>query len=86
MNHTVRTADHDQRLGMRINRATFDGDAKIGPYQAREMTAPRPSIEETDARVNNKINDTFKSMAMRNIKNNSTTAAVSNRNRLNVRR
>ena len=64
-------------MGSKIAKATFDVDSKnstIEYSQIREMTAP--SSLEDEARVNSKINERFKSMSIRGIKNHSTTAAA----------
>ena len=75
-----RTADQQQRLNNRIQRATFTSDAETpkvyANMQNREMTAPREREQDSEARVSLKINERFKSLSIRNIKNHSTTNAV----------
>ena len=78
-----RTADQQQRqLNHRIQRATFTADGEtptpqMSNLQNRELTAPRVSEQDSEARVSLKINERFKSLSIRNIKNHSTTNAMS---------
>ncbi len=91
MGSVSRTADQ-QRIGARIQKASFQGDDMPSPKRHHYLDGKIKdskevlSGEESEAIVSNKINERFKSLNVRTFKNNSLTNAASVSNRNNKRR